>query len=126
MGLLRLITSVHQSFSKFKNTIDTRKHILEIINIEDLPVPNTYEDVRELLNSSWYGQNLLFSLYCQFFHPENFQFNHIKSDEKELFKSLYKSFVCKAKSIIKSILSIKENQFRKKNKNSIDRCYFQK
>ena len=89
IGLTSLNSSVHQSFSKFKNTIDTRKHILEIINIEDLPVPNTYEDVRELLNSSWYGQNLLFSLYCQFFHPENFQFNHIKSDEKKSFLNPY-------------------------------------
>lgn len=127
LGLLRLITSVHQSFSKFKNTIDTRKHILEIINIEDFPVPNTYEDVRELLNSSWYGQNLLFSLYCQFFHPENFQFTHIKLDEKKsFFKSLCKSFTCKAKSIIKSILSIKENQFRKKTKIALIGCYFSK
>ena len=82
LGLLRLITSVHQSFTKFKNTIDTRVHVLEIINVEDSTVPNTFEDLRELLNSSWYGQNLLFSLYCQFFHSENIQIRHIKLNEK--------------------------------------------
>ena len=82
LGLLRLITTLHQSFITFERNFNSTNCVCKILSKNSFKTVNTFEEQRAFINASWHGQEQIFSLYINYFYPdlfEEFDYNKVNS-----------------------------------------------
>jgi putative transferase (TIGR04331 family) len=90
--LLMQITAVHQSYYYASQNFNPNIHTCKILSKKNYNIPSTFEELRIFLNGSNFGQEQLFSLYINFFYPNQyyeFEYNYknkLKKDNQYLSK----------------------------------------
>ena len=84
LGLLRMITTLHQSFTTFENNFNSDNYSCKILSENSFKIPNTFEEQRDLISCSWHGQEQIFALYINCFYPDLFEeFNYDEEHSKK-------------------------------------------
>jgi putative transferase (TIGR04331 family) len=65
LGLVRYITSLHNSYSVHEKYFDDTTHFANILSTENYFYPDNFEDLRHCLQNSDYGQEIMFSMYLK-------------------------------------------------------------
>ena len=65
LGLIRYITSLHNSFFVHEKYYNDANNFAKIIPEENYFCPNSFEELRQCLQNSDYGQELMFSMYVK-------------------------------------------------------------
>lgn len=73
LGLIRHLTLAHQLFNDCEQYFDAESHHCNILSQTSYIVPYNFEEVRQLLQNSDFGQEQLFSLYIHLFYPHRYQ-----------------------------------------------------
>ena len=70
-ALIRQITILHDIFTRTKINIDPENQRFNILSLDSYIYTNTNEEQFDLLVSSEFGQEMLFSIYINLFHPNS-------------------------------------------------------
>ena len=111
-GLLTYITALHQFYIYANENFNPSIHTCELLSEKSFHITNKFEELKDLLTSSDFGQEQLFSLYIKFFYSGNypefdFQIDNINLKKKNI--SLIKKFLNLKNYSIKSILNKIQN-----------------
>ena len=80
ISLLKQITTVHQFYMYASQNFNPNIHTCKILNQKNYLIVNNFEEQRELLTTD-FGQEQLFSLYINYFHPNLYkEFNFDKTN----------------------------------------------
>ena len=80
LGLFRYISNLHMFFKRIEKNFDSNQHTCEILSIKNFLYSQHFEDQRELLSSSWVGQEQLFSIYIDYFYKNKYlRFDYVET-----------------------------------------------
>lgn len=132
--LLRYISEVHQFYELASKNFCTEKHTCRILSKNKFQIVNDFEEQRQLLTSSWLGQEQLLSLYIRFNYPQNYvefdpdinqKINNLANKSSiirnEIFKKIYNKY--KNKKLFNTVLKkIKDLIYNHKSKPIVGIC----
>ncbi len=135
LDLLRFISGMHQFYIYASKNFDLKKHTCSILSEKSYKIVDSFEQQRELLNGSCFGQEQLLSLYLKCFYPNIFREFDWKNDDLKInnnFKFNIKNFFniknYNKKKIINKLYQYTD-RFKYSNSNvtiGIMGCYFDK
>lgn len=82
LGLIRLITNLHQKFVRFEKFTGQDNFIFRILYKSHYIIPGTFESQRNIFTATPIGREQLFSIYLKYLRP-NAEYSEIEPDKKQ-------------------------------------------
>ena len=114
IGLLRNISNIHMFFSLAERHFNPEIHSCQILSKDDYIFCYDFEEQRDLLTSSWIGQEQLLSMYVECFYPKYYS----KTKDDDHIINIHSSCIHKKSYSLRSnFLSLSSFVGRFKNSN---------
>ena len=102
MGFLRHVSMCYDFFKACEENLDVEKHEFKLLSESSFHIPNSFDEHRHFLQHTNFGQEQLFSIYCDLFLQEQYTKVNIEYSESFPGKIDKSSFVVRLLNQLKA------------------------
>jgi putative transferase (TIGR04331 family) len=95
LAFLRHVSMCYDLFQSCELNFDTKQHVCQVLDSSCYYTPSTFDEHRSFLQHTDFGQEQLFSIYCNLFYPKQFppiKITYSKAAVKVSTKNLFSRF----------------------------------